>query len=134
MSIHIDFKRFTRNKTDNIPKDNRLGATAQFWKNSEDKLSNMTKTARKIKVLIKKLYDVWKSNEKKKERKKLTKNDCDKELELCREITKLMKEFDKLESGINDTQIQPFEDYFTDIHKWGSDTQTKDQGAQTVDV
>ena len=73
MPIHIDFKRFTRNKTDNIPKDNRLGATAQFWKNSEDKLSNMTKTARKIKVLIKKLYDVWKSNEKKKERKKNTK-------------------------------------------------------------
>lgn len=71
MSIHVDLKRLTSNKTKNIPTDNKLQEAAQRWKNCEDKLSTMSKMAREIKVLIKKLYDVWKSNEKKKERKNL---------------------------------------------------------------
>ena len=129
MPIHVDLKRLTRNKTENIPKESKLKEAAQRWKNCEDKLSTMSKMVREIKVLIKKLYDVWKSNEKKKERKKLTKNNCDKELKLCNEITELMEKLDKFNSGKDNSQIQPFEDYFTDIHKWGSDTQTEDQDA-----
>ena len=129
MSIHVDLKWLTSNKTKNIPTDNKLQEAAQRWKNCEDKLSTMSKMAREIKVLIKKLYDVWKSNEKKKERKKLTKNNCDKELKLCNEITELMKKLDKFNSGKNNSQIESFEDYFTDIHKLGSDTQTEDQDA-----
>lgn len=131
MSIHVDLKRLTSNKTKNIPTDNKLQEAAQLWKSCEDKLSTMSKMAREIKVLIKKLYDVWKSNEKKKERKKLTKNNCNKELKLCNEITELIKKLDTFNSGKNNSQIQPFENYFTDIHRWGSDTQTEDQ---VVDV
>lgn len=125
--IHGEFRRLT-DKTENIPEDDKFGQMARYWKNYENKLSAMTKIAREIKVLIKKLYGVWKSNEKKKERKKLTNNNCDKEIKLCDEMTELLRKIYKLEDGTGDPQIQPFKDYFN-IHKWDAYTQTEDKDA-----
>ena len=112
MSVHFSVKRPTRLKTNNIKEEG--------WKESSERLKKMeyfgeqiTKAIRNAKKHLKELHKLYNDNEKKKNKNKLTKKDCEKERELAdkiegytSDVRKFIKERDKyVDSHIDDFSI-----------------------------
>ena len=91
MPKHIELKRLTRLKTYNIKEEN-WGKTAEWLKRMEYLGEQITNAIRNAKKHLKELHKLYNDNEKKRNKNKLTKKDCEKERELA----------DKIEGYISD--------------------------------
>ena len=112
MPKHIELKRLTRLKTYNIKEEN-WEKTAEWLKRMEYLGEQTTKAIRNAKKHLKELHKLYNDNEKKKNKNKLTKKDCEKERELAdkiegytSDVRKFIKERDKyVDSHIDDFSI-----------------------------
>ena len=102
MSIHFSAKRPTRLKTTNIKEENWKKTTEDF-KNFENKGEQFTKEVRNIKKHLKELNELYNDNQKKKEKNKLTKKNCEKEKELADKINSGVSNMARLLEEIGDT-------------------------------
>ena len=91
MSVHFSAKRFTKLKTNNTKKA-IWKEPIELFKKLEYLGEQCTKAVRNVKKHLKELHKLYNDNEKKKEKNKLTKKDCEKERVLA----------DKIERDISD--------------------------------
>ncbi len=101
MSIHFSAKRPTRLKTANVDEEKGLKGLAVFSKLTESSSEEISKSAREIKVLVKKLDKLYKDNQKKKDKNKLTEKDCEKEKKLAAEVDTAVSNMNYLISTID---------------------------------
>lgn len=95
MSDYIKLKRLTRKKTSKVNNDHKLQDLAELCKFDEEKGEMQIKISRKIKRLLKDLDSIYKCNQKKEEKGKLTQKDCQKELDLVDKINKAIAELNE---------------------------------------
>ena len=91
MPVHFSAKRFTKLKTNNTKKA-IWKEPIELFKKLEYLGEQCTKAVRNVKKHLKELHKLYNDNEKKKEKNKLTKKDCEKERVLA----------DKIERDISD--------------------------------
>ena len=111
MSKHIELKRLTRLKTYNIKEEN-WGKTAEWLKRMEYLGEQTTNAIRNAKKHLKELHKLYNDNEKKKNKNKLTKKDCEKERELADKIEGYISDVKKFIRE-HDEYINSHIDYFS---------------------
>ena len=105
MSIHFSAKRPTRLKTNSIKEENWREITENF-KDLEDKGEQFTNGTRNIKNHLKELNKLYNDNQKKKEKNKLTKENCEKEKELADKIGSSIPNMTKLLEEVADKLLE----------------------------
>ena len=103
MPKHIELKRLTRLKTYNIKEEN-WEKTAEWLKRMEYLGEQTTKAIRNAKKHLKELHKLYNDNEKKRNKNKLTKKDCEKEGELADKIDLYILHFKKFFLDIGKTE------------------------------
>lgn len=93
MKGYFKLKRIVRRSGDLV--NGSINLEAAIWKDKECKLEEILDLVRRIKQLLKKLDETWENNAKKLKKGRLTKNDCDKEENLAKEIDKLIELYNK---------------------------------------
>ena len=111
MSVHFSVKRPTRLKTNNI-KDDGWKGSSQRLKKAEYLGEQATKAVRNAKKHLKELHKLYNDNEKKKNKNKLTKKDCEKERELADKIEGYISDVKKFIRE-HDEYINSHIDYFS---------------------
>ena len=94
MSVHFSAKRFTRLKTNNI-KEKIWKDSVELFKKFEYLGKQSTKAARNVKKHLKELHKLYNYNEKKVNKNKLTKKDCEKERVLVDKIEGYISDLNK---------------------------------------
>lgn len=142
MKGYVRLKRIVRRSGDLA--NGSINLEAAIWKDKECKLEEILDLVRRIKQLLKKLDETWENNAKKLKKGRLTKNDCDKEENLAKEIGKLIELYNKKISEFNSlrngeakesSKKLKFSDNFECCrHKISFEVTGEDRNAQVVDV
>ena len=94
MSVHFSAKRFTKLKTNNTKKA-IWKEPIELFKKLEYLGEQCTKAVRNVKKHLKELHKLYNDNEKKKNKNKLTKKDCEKERELADKIERYISDLNE---------------------------------------